>query len=151
MYHFAYGSNLCTDFVREHCPSAAFVACAALPNFRVEFRHYSQAMGGGISTVIEAPGELVQGCIYEIPERQLRKLDAVESVPDGHYRRDGFLVLDAGGRWRRAELYRVATPTGPYLPSKSYVDLMVAGAKEHGLPPEYIDDLLGLRHSIESP
>jgi len=149
MYHFAYGSNLCTEFVREYCPRATVVGRASLPNYRVEFRHYSETMGGGISTIMEAPGALVQGCLYEIPDRQLRKLDAVESVPDGLYRRDTFLVLDAGGNWQRADLYRVAAPTGPYLPSRSYVDLMLAGAKEHGLSSEYIDDLVELRDSLD--
>ena len=51
MYHYAYVSNLCSSYLRQYCPSATFVMKADLPNFRVEFRHYSEVSGGGISTI----------------------------------------------------------------------------------------------------
>jgi gamma-glutamylcyclotransferase (GGCT)/AIG2-like uncharacterized protein YtfP len=149
MYYYAYGSNLSTRYVREYCPSAVFVMKADLPNFEVQFRHYSENRQGGISSIIEAPGELVQGVIYEVPEQEIIDLDILESVPEGLYRRDAFLVLGEDGGWHRADLYRVSTPAGPYAPSRGYVEDMIEGAREHGLTPEYIEKLVALRSSLD--
>jgi len=45
MLHYAYGSNLSPTFLKGYCPGAKFVMKASLPNFRVEFRFYSQRYG----------------------------------------------------------------------------------------------------------
>ena len=149
MYYYAYGSNLSTTYVRKYCPSAVFVMKADLPNFRVEFRHYSENRQGGISSIIEAPGELVEGVIYEIPEQEIIDLDILESVPEGLYRRDAFLVLGEDGEWHRADLYRVSLPAGPFVASRGYVEDMIEGAREHGLTPEYTERLVALRNSLD--
>jgi gamma-glutamylcyclotransferase len=141
VYHFGYGSNLSQGFLREYCPSAEFVMRAQLPNYEVQFRFYSQRRQGGISTIIEAPGELVHGVVYEVPEKEMEDLDVLESVPQGLYRRETFLVLGEDGGWHRADLYRVADPTGPYEPARSYVELMLEGAEAHGLPPDYVEKI----------
>ena len=150
MKYFAYGSNMSTDFIREYCPSAKFIMRANLPNFQIEFRRYSEEFKGGISSIIEASGEMVKGVIYEIDENEILALDILEDVPQGIYRRDTFLVLGEDGKWHHADLYRVANPSGPYCPSKQYVDFMVAGAKEHHIDPEYTDRLESLRLSLDS-
>jgi gamma-glutamylcyclotransferase (GGCT)/AIG2-like uncharacterized protein YtfP len=149
MYYYAYGSNLSTRYLRHSCPSATFVMKADLPNFQVEFRHYSEKRQGGISSIVEAPGQLVQGVIYEVPEEELLDLDILESVPQGLYSRDAFLVLGEDGQWHRADLYRVANPTGPYRPSKEYLEDMIEGAQEHGLTPDYTARLVALRRSLD--
>jgi len=138
MYHFGYGSNLNQGFLRQYCPGAEFVMKAYLPNYEVQFRFWSKRRQGGISTIIERPGGLVHGVIYEVPEAELLVLDELESVPQGLYRREKFLVLGEEGGWQEADLYRVADPQGPFKPSTSYVELMLTGAREHGLDPEYV-------------
>jgi gamma-glutamylcyclotransferase len=149
MYYFAYGSNLSTRYMRQYCPSASFVIKADLANYRVEFRHYSQAMQGGISSIVEAPGELVQGVIYEVASDEIVAMDAQESVAEGIYRRQAFLVLGEDGNCYRADLYRVGIPAGPYAPAAQYLDLMIEGAQEHGLRADYIERLLSLRRSLD--
>jgi hypothetical protein len=116
---------------------------AYLPNYEVQFRFWSTKRQGGISTIIEAPGELVHGVIYEIPEKELLELDILESVPQGLYNRETFLVLGETNEWQKADLYRVAEPKGPFRPARSYVDLMLDGAKIHGLDPEYVKKIEG--------
>ena len=138
MHHFGYGSNLNMEFLRIYCPSAEFVMRAYLPNYEVQFRFWSERRQGGISTIIEKPGGLVHGVIYDVPEDELLDLDVLESVPQGLYRRETFLVLGDDMEWHMADLYRVAEPKGPFTPSRSYVELMIDGAKDHGLAPEYI-------------
>ena len=138
MFHFGYGSNLNQGFLRQYCPSAEFVMKAYLPNYEVQFRFWSKRRLGGISTIIEKPGGLVHGVIYNVPEEELLDLDVLESVPQGLYRREAFLVLGEDGGWHEADLYRVARPQGPFTPSRGYVELMLSGAREHGLDPGYI-------------
>ncbi len=149
MHYYAYGSNLCTRYLWEYCPSATFVIKADLPNYRIEFRHYSHDMQGGISTIIEAPGELVQGAIFDVSENEIAEMDLLEGVPQGSYRRETVLVLGADGSWHKADLYRVVKPAGPYTPAKGYLDLMIEGAREHALSAGYIEQLESLRRSLD--
>jgi gamma-glutamylcyclotransferase (GGCT)/AIG2-like uncharacterized protein YtfP len=149
VYHFGYGSNLSASFLKQYCPSLKFVTKAYLPNYRVEFRYYSENRQGGISSIMEAPGEMVHGVVYSMPTKEMDDLDVLESVPEGLYTRETFLVMGDGGHWLEADLYRVANPEGPFTPAKSYLDLMIEGAKEHHLDPEYIEKLVSLRGSLE--
>ena len=111
---------------------------AYLSNYEVQFRFWSKKRQGGISTIIEKPGGLVHGIIYECNEDELINLDIIESVPQGLYKRETFRVLGEDGEWHLADLYRVANPKGPFTPAKGYVELMLSGAREHDLDPEYV-------------
>jgi len=145
LLYFAYGSNMCTRYLRDYCPSAAPVMPAALANFHIEFRRFSTNLGGGISTIQPAPGAIVHGVLFTIPRAEIEALDILENVPDGLYTRDTFVMLDTAGAWRRAELYRIVTPEGPFAPAEQYIDWMLEGAREHGLPDDYIARIAGLR------
>jgi gamma-glutamylcyclotransferase (GGCT)/AIG2-like uncharacterized protein YtfP len=138
MYHFGYGSNLNIQFLRKYVPSAEYLMKAYLPNYEVQFRFWSKSRNGGISTIIENPGKLVHGIIYEVDAEEMTELDILESVPQGLYKRETYLVLGKDQKWHDADLYRVAEPRGPFTPSRGYVELMLSGAKEHGIDPEYV-------------
>ena len=51
--HFGYGSNMSESYMRQYTPSLKYVMNAQLPNFEIQFRKYSNNMGGGISSIIE--------------------------------------------------------------------------------------------------
>jgi gamma-glutamylcyclotransferase (GGCT)/AIG2-like uncharacterized protein YtfP len=148
MKYFAYGSNMSTAYLHDYCPSATYVMRANLPNFHIEFRRYSTELQGGISSIIEAPGEMIHGVLFEIDEAEILALDILEDVPLGIYRRDSFLVLGEDGNWHKGDLYRVANPAGPYTPSKKYVDFMVTGALEQQIDADYAQKLINLRASL---
>ena len=149
VWHFGYGSNLSSRFLREHCPSVKPVMKAYLPNYRVEFRYYSNNRQGGISSIMEAPGEMTYGVIYEMPTKEMDDLDVLESVPEGLYTRETFLVLGEDGEWHEGDLYRVANPEGPFTPAASYLDLMIEGAREHGLDTDFLKKLEAMRRSLD--
>ncbi len=83
LLYFAYGSNMCTRYLRDYCPSAEPVMPAALANFRIAFRRFSTDLEGGISTIQPAPGEIVHGVLFAIPTAEVEALDVLENVPDG--------------------------------------------------------------------
>lgn len=138
LFTFSYGSNMKSSYLRDYCPSARPAMLGQLPNYRIEFRRFSTDMNGGISTIMEAPGELVRGILFAVQASDLEALDILEDIPLGLYRRETFLVLGADGAWHPGDLYRVVRPEGPFMPAESYIDMMIEGAKEHGLPADYI-------------
>jgi gamma-glutamylcyclotransferase (GGCT)/AIG2-like uncharacterized protein YtfP len=144
MFHFGYGSNLSIDFVKkELIPHARFVMKGYLPNFEVQFPFWSPEREAGYSGIMEAPGELVHGALYEVTEEDLSRLDDMEGVYKDRYRRFTYLVLGEDGKFHAADLYRVMDPKGPFPPSRSYLDIMLAGARDLGLDPEYIAKIEG--------
>ena len=58
------------------------------------------------------PGSLTKGVIYDVPEEEILALDVVESVPQGLYVRERFLVLGDDRGLHEADLYRVVRPEG---------------------------------------
>lgn len=141
MYNYAYGSNLDQAYLNEHCPSAKFVMKAYLPNYEVQFRFWSKRRNAGISTIIPLPGELVHGVIYDISESDITTLDELESVPEGLYQRNTFLLMGEDCKWHKADAYYVTKPEGPFPPSIEYLKTMIKGAKNHEIDPNYIKEL----------
>jgi len=147
--HFGYGSNMSEAYMKQFTPSLKYVMNAQLPNFEIQFRKYSEDMGGGISSIIEKPGGMIYGVLYWIPKTEMEALDILEDVPLGIYKRETFQVLGEDGEWYGADLYRVTEPKGPYEPASKYLDLMIAGSTEHNINPEWIAMLKEMRASQE--
>ncbi len=47
-------------------------------------------------------------------------------------------MLGEDSKFHKADLFRVIDPKGPFTPSRSYVEIMLTGARDLGLDPEYI-------------
>jgi gamma-glutamylcyclotransferase (GGCT)/AIG2-like uncharacterized protein YtfP len=150
MFHFGYGSNLSTDFVtKELIPNAKFVMKAYLPNFEVRWPFWSPEKQAGYSGIMEAPGEIVHGVLYEVTEEELSGLDNMERVYKDRYKRMTYQVLGEDGKFHLADLYRVIDPKGPFPPERNYVDTMIKGAREPGLDPEYIKKIEGFYDQVQ--
>ena len=150
MLHFGYGSNLSTDFVtKELIQNAKFVMKAYLPNFEVRFPFWSPEKQAGYSGIMEAPGELVHGVVYEVTEQELITLDNMEGVYKDRYKRMTYQVLGEDGQFHLADLYRVIDPKGPFQPERNYVDIMIKGARDLGLDPEYIKKIEGFYDQVQ--
>jgi gamma-glutamylcyclotransferase (GGCT)/AIG2-like uncharacterized protein YtfP len=144
MLHYGYGSNLSIKAVHEDLnPNAKYVMKGFLPNFVVSWPMWSEAEQSGYSGIMEAPGELVHGALYEMTEQELIAMDNLEDCYKDDYRRETFLVLGEDGKWHEADLYRVVEPKGPFAPARSYVEIMLAGARELGMDPDYIKKIEG--------
>jgi len=123
------------------CPGARFVGVARLPHHRLALLRRSIRWGGGAVDVVPAAGEEVWGALYELPDGTLDMLDAKE----GHgwaYRRTQ-IEVEHQGRGVTAEAYVVVDKEAEEVPpAPEYADLLVHGARERGLPEEYVERLL---------
>ena len=138
MYHFAYGSNLSTAYTRDLLPSAKLFMKAFLPNYSVQFQFWSKIRNGGVSNIVPDMGKMVHGVLFEVPEEEMVALDTIRGGYLSQYYRKTLITVGEDGNFYPADIYRVIDPQGPYEPSRGYVKIMLDGAREHDLDPDYI-------------
>ena len=131
MRYFAYGSNLAT--------AEGFVGPARLEGYRLELTRRSIRWGAGVLDIVATPGSHVWGALYEVED--LAALDAKEGVGIGAYRRIEVELHDG----QRATAYEVIDKEPePIPPAPEYAALVLAGARERGLPEEWHSELRAL-------
>jgi len=132
MLYFAYGSNLDPLQMQRRCPDSYPVRAAKLEGWSIGFAGYSQGWGGAVATVERDAGSVVEGVLFNISKRDLRKLDACEGWP-WVYERRSMRVRDEHGVWRSAIVYvhrRRRIPSQG--PSRIYFARVAAAYKNNG-------------------
>jgi hypothetical protein len=116
------------------------VGPATLPGWRLQFRFFACVEEG-------EPEDEVPGLVIRVPDSELFRLDRAEGVDlhnprnteRGLYRRVPVeVVLDGGGEME-VELYAPNRRhlSGPLaLPVEHYLDMILGGYEEHGLPQD---------------
>ncbi|KAK7864296.1 hypothetical protein R5R35_009552 [Gryllus longicercus] len=156
--YFAYGSNLLAERLRINNPSAERVAAARLDGYRLDFGYMSPRWGGHAATVVPQPGRVVWGAVWSVGQEHLDDLDRQEGVQSGVYVPIQVDVHSSDGRKLHCRSYHLQeqppTPlpeglliTEGRLPSKIYWQVIVQGARETGLPSDYIDFLEKIPHN----
>jgi cation transport regulator ChaC len=150
VWYFAYGSNLDPGTFlgrRRMRPLRAVVArldgwvlCFDLPIGKGE---------RGVGNVRPQPGERVFGVAYELEVAEAGRLDLTEGVPHGAYRRVSVHVETAGGDSLAAFTYHSSRGVSGRMPSRRYLGLLLAGARHHGLPADYVAELRALPLAID--
>ena len=141
--YFAYGSNMLTERLQSRCPSARFRQLARADGQALVFLKKSKD-GSGKATLSACPtaGSPVFGVVFDLDEFELATLDTFEG--EGCRRVTDFHVQGAGCREPLEVVTYVADAAfiDPTLkPYDWYVRLIVAGARQHLLPPQYISAL----------
>ena len=139
--NFAYGSNMFGPRLRQRAPSARAVGIGRLERHRLRW-HKRARDGSAKCDVVETgrDGDAVWGVLFEIARADKPQLDRAEGLGHGYDEKPVTIVTAAGPV---AALTYFATAVDASLPVHDwYRDLVVAGAREHGLPPEYVDELL---------
>lgn len=140
--NFAYGSNMLNTRLQapERCPSARVLGVAELPGYELRWHKKSRDRSGKCDIVkSDRPGASVFGVLFEIACSEKVKLDKAEGLGAGYDETQVQVLL--GAHHRTVNAY-IATDTDPMLKSYTwYRALVVAGAKEHGLPAEYVAGL----------
>lgn len=131
--YFAYGSNMLNSQMKRRLPSARPIGIAWLDNKRMVCNKRGRD-GSGKANLIESVGSITWGVLYEVDQRDLPKLDAIE----GGYRRITLSVRDGNDVPVRAETYVADLTTNDATAFESYKRRLIAGAREHGLPNAYV-------------
>ena len=137
--YFAYGSNLVVRRMSGRVPSARPLGVASLRGYRLTFDKRGRD-GSGKANLRAEDGATVWGALYQLDASHWKFLDACER---GYTR---LTVQAALGRAAPAEAqtYRSDLLTDEPVLFASYKQLLVDGAREHGLPEEWIRFLLAL-------
>ena len=133
MLHFAYGSNMHRAVMRKHAPEAVPLGVACLRDYRFIITK------DGHASVAPQPRGCVHGILWRLSPRDRITLDRWENIAAGLYRSEMLPVFAAGKR-RRALVYVArARPRG--VPRSGYMEIVMAAARECGLPSDYLTSL----------
>ena len=136
--YFAYGSNMLRERLVARVSTAQAVAVGVVRDYRLDFAKVSNDHSGK-GDMVATPGDEVWGVLYEFDASQKADLDKHEGP---HYRAQEVVVSTLSGdetAWAyMAEPHRRDPSKVPY---DWYLALIVAGARQGGLPEAYIQAL----------
>jgi gamma-glutamylcyclotransferase len=144
---FIYGSSLDADafsaWAAEHgyqLPDFSRARAARLDGYRLSFDVRSRFWGGAVASLVEAPGQHVEGIALPMPGSARGLVDHKEGAISGLYR--PFAVeLTVGSERLAALAYRAADDrrlAKEEPPSRSFVETLVKGARAWKLSDEWI-------------
>jgi hypothetical protein len=148
---FQYGSN-CMDAeinsVQRLRGDAAFVEIAeTVEDFVLAFDVQSKGRGCAAANIVRTPGSKVWGVLYEVPDyligretakaRGRRSFDEIEGESK-NYKRECIDVRCRNGKVVTALTYTVINPRAGLKTNLNYVQYIVCGLRERGIPAEYV-------------
>ncbi|MEQ8559381.1 MAG: gamma-glutamylcyclotransferase family protein [Henriciella sp.] len=143
--YFAYGSNLKTEQLEKRVGPVEPVALARLDDYKLVFNRRGSYRPGGVASIKPYKASTVYGVVFKLGEEAFSKLDEIEDP--AAYERVPLTVTTEDGKPLRCQTY-VAFPQGYFPPSPAYLDIIREGAREHGLPPDYVR-ALGRRQVLQ--
>lgn len=147
--YFAYGSNLLTARLRARTPSARPVGVGVLRQHELRWHKAAADQSGKCDVIhVGVPTSRVQGVVYELAMAEKPLLDAAESLGVGYDQKQ--VSVEVGQERLDAWLYFALQIDPGVVPYDWYKALVVSGAREHGLAPQYIRMLEGV-HAKPDP
>lgn len=145
MKYAAYGSNLHPLRLSDRIASAQLVSSAFLPDWSLEFHKRSKDQSGKCS--IRAGGDGVHLAVFEISREGKIALDRIEGVGEGYS--EIFLYIPGYGQCvsYAATESHIDDSLKPY---NWYKQLVLLGARFHGFPDDYLDQIESLP-AIDDP
>lgn len=146
-WYFAYGSNLSGEQKQNRTGPIREARRARLDGYRIAFNKRGND-GTGKANIVPDANRTVWGVVYRCSSDALDEMDRYEGVANGHYARKTVRVqTDAGD-----ELDAITYVAGDSfvddscLPSKKYLETIIQGARQHGLPEDYIGEIERVAH-----
>ena len=145
LWYFAYGSNLDPGtFLGRRGMRPLATRIGVLHDFELRFDLPVGPGERGVANVAPRPGDHVWGALYELTHGEVEWLDRTEGVDKGFYRRLAIEVVTPDDARIAAFTYCSEHSRPERKPSQRYLGLLLAGARELGLPAAYVDRLLAL-------
>jgi len=144
--YFGYGSNMLTAKLKrkDRCPSADKIDVCRTNKYTLKFHKESTKDGSGKGDMAFTGSETdeVYGVAFSIDESEASKLDSAEGYSQygiGYAKKEIDVVTSSGTTLRVLIYYASKKAINPNLkPYHWYKGQTVDGAKEHGLPEDYI-------------
>ena len=142
LWYFAYGSNLDPGtFLGRRRMQPLTTQIGVLHGFELRFDLPVGPGERGVANVAPCLGEHVWGALYQLTHAGAEQLDRSEGVDKGFYRRLEVAVITPDAARIVAFTYRSEFSRPERKPSRRYLGLLLAGAREHGLPADYVERL----------
>ncbi|KAK3597572.1 hypothetical protein CHS0354_018166 [Potamilus streckersoni] len=152
--YFAYGSNLLKERLKMLNPSAEFVTAAKLEDYELEFRSYGSdpmecRWKGAPASINQKRGSCVWGCVWELRNEHKETLDWQEGVHANVYNPLEVDVFSQDGQTLHCRTYMLSRSSDVFdaRPSPQYLDIIIRGAQQNGLPADYIEKLKSIEHN----
>ncbi|HHA2520515.1 TPA: gamma-glutamylcyclotransferase family protein [Stenotrophomonas maltophilia] len=136
--YFSYGSNMLSSRLRERCPSARPIGMAELPDHELRW-HKRSKDNSGKCDVVACPGKHIIGVLYRIEDTDKTALDRAEGLGQGYEAIEAHVLHN--GNNVLAKAYQATAIDESLTPYGWYKALVIAGAQEHGLPNDYVEQL----------
>jgi len=116
----------------ERCPDSKPRFITTLHNYKLVFVGWSRQWRGGVTSIRPFRGERILGAIYEVSDRDLRRLDSYEGYP-GNSNRLNVTVFTENNEPVEAITYIKARQPEETQPSSEYLSIIQQGCKDWGL------------------
>ena len=135
--YFAYGSNMLTARLRERVPSATAIGIGQLVGhaLRWDKRSWQDGSGKCDAEATSRSDDVVWGVLFEVEPKDKPALDKAEGVGAGYLEETVNVLTEAG--LVTAATYCANDKDATLRPYHWYKALVIAGAREHGLPASY--------------
>lgn len=150
LWYFAYGSNLDPrTFLGRRRMRPLEARVARLDGWALCFDLPVGPGERGVANVRRRADAHVWGVAYHLEREQAAFLDRTEGVPQGAYRRQAVELRDAAGAAVAAFTYASESGRPDRKPSRRYLGLLLAGARHHRLPEDYVAWLRSLPLAVD--
>ena len=148
--YFAYGSNMLPARLLERTPSALPVGVARLPRHAMHFHHVSRGDGSAKCNIVPAGAGEVWGVVYDLPVTEQPALDRAEDLGSGYVIEERRVLADEDTLTVFCYVALPDTIDHGASPFRWYRDIVLAGARLHGFPGDYLQRIAG-EPVIEDP
>ncbi|MBS8269800.1 gamma-glutamylcyclotransferase [Halomonas litopenaei] len=127
-WYFAYGSNMNIERVAARIGETRRVLAGSLEGYALRFNKASRVPGIAHANVVPAPGDRVEGALFELLEpEQIRQMDPFEGYPH-EYDRHRLQVITEQGPIEAWVYIAGAERQGDGLrPAREYLEHLLAG------------------------
>ena len=141
-WYLAYGSNMNREIFESRRGMRPIQAQPALlEDYRLRFDLAVGPGERGVANLESQAGARIWGVLYLITVEQSEHLDRTEGVPRGAYRRVPVSAVVDGSERIAAFTYQSNRISLGRKPSPRYLGLLIEGATQHSLPPDYLNYL----------
>ena len=116
----------------ERCAGCQPKVSATLSNTQLVFTGWSRVFHGATASLKPFRGAHVRGGVYEVPDAELKKLDAAEGFP-AQYIKQNVTVNTETGESLTCFTYAPAHQSAEGKPAPEYLALLQQGYREWGL------------------